>query len=207
MPVAAGIFISAVLLAWQPDSPSVTIAPDPARQETVYRILSRGCDISWTVPHTKVNAGIVQQRSQCVLPLADQLDLAGKLLERILKDQPARFDTLFLGRLDLQPGMSERLARLAKESPQWDVRAGRAKSGPDDSLVVGLANDTALFADWQQLFHRFGLRIRVSGVENVAVSPAGSLPFFDDLQKHGVRAADRLPHDCLIWFGVTKEEL
>jgi len=129
-------------------------------------------------------------------------------MEKVRSEQPvSSFRTLFLGLLDTQPGLPLRLALLAKRSPQWDSHLGRPKQGPLDRLVVQLANESTLFEEWQQLFHRFGLRIRVSGVESVSVAEAGKLPFFGEWQKHGIQAADRVPYNGLVWFAVTQEAL
>jgi hypothetical protein len=189
----------------QPDHP-VIMEPRPDRQETVYRLTDTSCEISWTVYHSQVNQGIVQHQAKCALPLKEQASLLTRILERVRMAEPASWtlQTVYLGRLSSFPGLSERLAIQAKQSPKWDPRTGQPVSGQASPLVVQLANQARLFDEWQGVFQRFDLRIEVASVEQVSVMKAGALPYFKQLQVQGMTAADRVPYDCQLWLAVTK---
>ena len=52
------------------------------------------------------------------------------------------------------------------------------------------------------MFRRRGLDIQVAAVEKVLISAAGQLPFYERLPKGEVKAADKLPYDCMTWFSI-----
>ena len=116
-----------------------------------------------------------------------------------------KFHTLFIGGLRSFPEMSARLAIFSKQSPLWDSKQGRQRSGQINQVIIKLANQGQVYDEWQKAFNRHNVKILVSGVENVSVARAGDLPYFDELQTHGINAPDRLPYDCLIWFSLTRE--
>lgn len=186
-------------------APDVAVESNDTRQETVYRIFDGSCQISWTIYHSQVNQGVIQHQASCDLPLRQQTPLIAKLLETLSAEQESArtFRTLYLGRLESFQGLPERLAILAKRSPQWDLRRGQPKVGPVHSLVVTLANQGGLFDEWREVFQRFNWRLEVSAVEKVSVSKAGKLPYFQRLKEKGIAAADRVPHDCQVWLAVT----
>jgi hypothetical protein len=66
--------------------------------------------------------------------------------------------------------------------------------------------EPAVFADWKQLFEKKHLTFAVSGVEEVSVGAAGTLPYFPQLMARGVTAGDRVPFDCLIWFSAVRQQ-
>jgi hypothetical protein len=177
-----------------------------ATKETVYSIEDGSCRISWTAAHTKLNQHVVQQRSTCDLPLGRQLPLIEKLLVRVLEDKEtaSNFKSLYLGGLKAYPEMRERLAVLAKRSPEWDLAKGRPKSGGIDPFFVKLANQKEFLAGWQELFQRHGLRIDVSAVDEADVSEAGSLSYFKRLEQEGIKASDRVPSNCLTGFAISR---
>jgi len=196
------------LLSDRSDAGEVIVKELTATKETVYSIEDGACEISWTAEHTKLNQHVIQQRSTCELPLSAQLLLIEKLLVRALEDKEtaSNFKTLYLGGLRSYPEMRERLAVLAKRSPEWDLAKGRPKSGWIDAFFVKLANQQEFLAGWQELFQRHGLRIKVSAVEKAEVSDAGSLSYFKDLERAGIKASDRVPSNCLTGFTIYKTE-
>jgi hypothetical protein len=186
-------------------APSVAVESNDTRKETVYRISDGSCRINWTIYHSHVNQGVIQHRASCDLPLGQQTPLIAKLLEKLSAEEESAgaFRTLYLGRLESFQGLPERLAILAKESPQWDLRRGRPKAGPVHSFVVTLANQGGLFDEWREVFQRFNWRLEVSAVEKVSVSKAGTLPYFQRLKEKGIAAKDRVPYDCQVWLAVA----
>jgi hypothetical protein len=184
----------------------VTVKDLTATKETEYSVEDGSCRISWTAAHTKLNQSVIQQRTTCDLPLNQQLPLIERLLVRVLEDKEtaSNFKTLYLGGLKAYPEMRERLAILAKRSPEWDLARGRPKSGKIGPFVMRLANQQEFLAGWLDLFQRHGLGIEVSGVEKTDVSAAGKLSYFELLERQGIKATDRVPSNCLIDFSIYK---
>jgi hypothetical protein len=179
-----------------------------ARGEVEYEIRSGGdCRIRWVVSRTGVNAGVAQLRSDCRLTMNEQLLLQSKVLARVAADEP-EIRTLFWGRLGKWPEWSGRLASAAIRSASWDAKAGQPKAGESmNAFVLSLMSQIDMFSELQQLLADLHLRIKVSGVEKVSVTAAGSLPFFvGHLPPAGVSASDKVPFDCLIWFSVERTE-
>lgn len=199
-----------VVFAGEPQQGSeVRVVPSPVGsgpEETTYEILSGSCRIRWTVSAYGVNQGIARHRAECSLPLGDQIALNSRILDEVL-ERERTFHELFLGRLKPFPEISIRLAAAAKHSPGWDVRKGRPKSSkPMDRYLLDLlsSDESAVLAEWRHLFEAKRLAFAVSGVEDVSVAAAGTLPFSSQLVAHGVTVGDRVPFDCLIWFSVTR---
>jgi hypothetical protein len=101
--------------------------------------------------------------------------------------------------------MSFRLAVAAFASSGWDKIRGRPTQGDINRFTRDLANQARIYPELQELFAGFPRRVTLSHVEKVLVLKAGQLPFFDQLKKLGVKAADRLPFDCMAWFAVTAD--
>jgi len=198
--------------AQQPQSGSeVRVVPSPAGsgpEETTYEIESGSCRIRCTVARTGVNQGIAQHRAEGALPLPEQIALNARILDRVIESEPT-FRTLFLGRIKSFPELSVRLAVAAKRSPEWDASQGRpTSSGPLAPYVQGVlsASEPAVLADWKQLFEAKHLGFAVSGVEEVSVAAARTLPYFPQLMAQGVTARDRVPFDCLVWFSTVRKQ-
>jgi hypothetical protein len=179
-----------------------------ARGEVEYEIQAGAdCRIGWAVSRTGINAGIAQLRSDCRLAMGEQLALQSKVLTRVAADEPA-LRTLFWGSLGKWPEWSGRLALAATRSASWDAKAGRPKAGETmDAFVLRLMSQTDMFAELQQMLAGLHLRMKVSGVEEVSVAAAGSLPSFAEyLAPAGVSASDKVPLNCLVWFSVERTE-
>jgi hypothetical protein len=96
--------------------------------------------------------------------------------------------------------LATRLALAAKRSPQWDAVKGVSKTGDVNGFVRQLANDASIYEELRPVFRQAGLEIGLSSVEKVLVLPARRLEFFERLRAAGVRAQDKLPFDCMVWF-------
>jgi hypothetical protein len=210
----ASAFLASICpaLAQQPQAGSeVRIVPSPVGSgpgETTYEVRSGSCWIRWTIARSGVNQGIAQHRAECSLPLSEQIALNSRILDKVIESEPT-FRTLFLGRLKPFPDFSVRLATAAKRSPEWDARHGRPKSSrPLDRYLLDVLSSTEppVFAEWKRLFEEKHLTFAVSGVEEVSVGAAGTLPYFPQLVAHGVKASDRLPFDSLIWFSAVRQQ-
>jgi hypothetical protein len=212
--VMASAFLATigVAQAQQPQpSSEVRIVQSPVGsgpEETTYEIRSGSCRIRWTVARSGVNRGIAQHRAECSLPLSEQIALNSRILDKVIESEPT-FRTLFLGRLKPFPEVSLRLAGAAKRSPEWDARRGRPKSSkPLAPFLVDLfsSSEPPVFAEWKRLFEEKHLTFAVSGLEEVSVGAAGTLPFFPQLMAEGVKASDRVPFDGLIWFSAVRQQ-
>jgi hypothetical protein len=73
-------------------------------------------------------------------------------------------------------------------------------------LDVLSSTESPVFAEWKRLFEEKHLTFAVSGVEEVSVGTAGTLPYFPQLMADGVNAADRVPFDGLIWFSAGRPQ-
>jgi hypothetical protein len=188
--------------------PDVTITYDDVNRETTYSISSGTCTLHWI--SREAEPGVVLHRELCGIPLFRQMPLFSQIVSEFLKTRDnASFRTLFWGRLtpdgslpDSQE-LSIRLAQAAHRSPNWDVRKGRPKKGDINGFIKNLANDRMIYLELKELFHQYHKRITISSVEKVLVSEAGKLGYFDRLKSDGIQASDRLPFDCMVWFGVT----
>jgi hypothetical protein len=211
--VLANICVANVAAHAQQPQPGseVRIVPSPVGSgpgETTYEIESGPCRIRWTVVRSGVNQGIAQHRADCALPLPEQIALNARILDRVIESEPT-FRTLFLGRIKSFPELSVRLAVAAKRSPAWDATQGRPTSaGPLAPYVQEVMSSTepAVLADWKRLFEARHLAFAVSGVEEVSVAAASTLPYFPQLMAQGVMARDRVPFDCLIWFSAVRDQ-
>jgi hypothetical protein len=195
--------VACATVLWVQTPGEVSVAYDPQSRETTYAAESGACRVSWIVSGFEINRGVVRHRSQCNLPLLEQIPVIAKVMERVLADSSSRRTprTLFWGRLypdePHDSVLAMRLAVAAKQSAQWDASRGGARTGNENDLVRGLANDALIYAELREMFRNRGLDIQVAAVEKVLVLPAGQLPFFNQLPKSEIKATDKLPYDCM----------
>ena len=175
---------------------------------TIYSISSGDCVIQWIARNSEI--GVIKHWSRCTASLSDQLPLWEKIgVEFFSKDKNApAFRTLFWGRLEpeTQNGSRElslRLVLAAYQSPGWDVKRGKPKSGDLNGFVRDIANKKMIYPELRELFGRFQRTIAFSSAEKVLVTEAAKLPFYEQLKQQDVKAADRLPFDCVAWFTVS----
>jgi hypothetical protein len=182
----------------------------PATHETVYRVAEgNSCGLGWVLASTAPNRTVAQLRTDCSLPLERTLAMSDQIFDTIQKMEPERFQalqTLFFGGLSDLPDMRTRLVLLAAGSGEWDSVRGKPKSGSLDTLVGKYAQRSGFLKGWEEMFRRHGVQIEVSGVEDVRIDNAGSLPFFDELRRHGIGANDRVPSTCLLWLRLIHTE-
>lgn len=191
------------------ETPAVSVERSVFDKKTTYCIRSKDCAIEWIVRDSE--AGVIKHSSRCAAPLAEQLPLLEKIcVEFFSKDKNAQaFRTLFWGTLDPDTRigsreLSLRLALAAYKSPGWDAKRGKPKNGDINGFVRDIANREMIFPELKELFARFHKNIKFSCAEKVLVLKAEKLPFFDRLKQQGVKAADKLPFDCMTWFSVSE---
>jgi len=175
---------------------------------TTYTISGAGCTVQWIARNAEI--GVIKHWSQCTASLSEQLPLWEKICaEFFSKDKNAQaFRTLFWGRLEpeAQNGSRElsfRLAMAAYQSPGWDAKRGKPKSGDMNGFIRDIANKKMIYPELRELFGHFQRTIAFSYAEKVLVTEAAKLPFYEQLKQQGVKAADRLPFDCVAWFAVS----
>ena len=190
------------------DTATVNVENDAQWNATVYSVSSGDCRIEWIARNSEI--GVIKFRSQCALSLAGQIPLLEKIGAAFFekdKNAPA-FRTLFWGRLEpdnqnAPRELSLRLALAAHKSPGWDAKRGKPKSGDINGFVRDLANKEMIYPEIKKMFEQFHRSIKFSCAEKVLVQRADKLPFYEQLKQKGVRAADKLPFDCMTWFSVT----
>jgi hypothetical protein len=194
------------------DPPKAAVETSSNSDATIYSIADADCTIKWIVYTTELNMGVVKHAARCQATLTRQLPLLSRILEVFLsKDRNApSFHTLFWGGMvpDTSPASLElplRLALAAHRSRGWNSKRGRPVSGDLNGFVKVLANQGPIYPELITLFERFHRSISIASVEKVRVLEAKKLPFYDQLKKQGVRATDKLPFDCMVWFFVTEE--
>lgn len=187
---------------------SVSVEHSSQWNATIYNIINGDCSIKWIARYSEI--GVIKHWSQCTLSLADQLPLLTKIgAEFFRKDVNAQaFRTLFWGRLEpdhqnASRELSFRLALAAHKSPGWDIKKGKPKKGDINGFVRDLANKELIYPELRELFERFHKSLQFSCAEKVLVQKAEKLSFFDQLKRHGVKAEDKLPFDCMTWFSVA----
>lgn len=177
---------------------------------TRYHAAQQDCAVAWIAYYNE--PGVVKYVSDCSAPLAEQLPLLSAICSTFLANDrnAGTFRTLFWGRLApdskaVSREMSLRLAAAAFASAGWDKARGRPQQGDINGFVRDLANQALIYPELTALFAPFHLTVLLRTVEKVLVAPAGELPFYPELQKIGVRPADRLPFDGMAWFVVNAE--
>jgi hypothetical protein len=186
----------------------VTIEQNSQWNATIYNISVAGCTIQWIARNSEI--GVIKHWSRCTASLSEQLPLWEKMgVEFFSKDKNAQaFRTLFWGRLEpeAQNGSRElslRLVLAAYQSPGWDVKRGKPKSGDMNGFIRDISNKNMIYPELRELFGRFQRSIVLSTVEKVLITEAAKLPFYEQLKQRGIKAADRLPFDCVAWFTVS----
>ena len=186
----------------------VIIEQNASRNAAIYRIAEGDCKIEWIAWNNE--PGLVRLVSTCTRSLVMQMPLLAQIVETFLNHDPhaGSLRTLFWGRIepDYSPGLHElsfRLALAAYQSSGWDKKRGRAGNGDINGFVKDLANRAMIYPELKALFAHFHKTVYFSCAEKVLVIEAAKLPFYEQLKRHGVKAKDRLPFDCMAWFAVA----
>mgnify|MGYP001585596063 CR=1 FL=1 len=192
------------------DQIAVRVQHDPSLRDTNYSVTKGTCRISWVVYASELNKNVIHQHARCNLPLPEQMPLISGIMSKLLESAPGlgMYRTLSWGRLypDGQPDptLAMRLMLAAKRSAMWDASRGRPRTGDVNGFVRKLANEALIYPELRAAFRQAGLDVEIVSIEKVLVLPAGRLPFFDRLPGSEIRAADKLPFDCQIWFSISR---
>jgi hypothetical protein len=194
------MLLPAATLALLLAPPAITRTEAP--QGPVYTLQDGSCRIALETFTSDLNRHVLHYRPSCPLPFAELAPRLALLFRHLLDHdpQPARFTTLFWGRLHPDaahdPTLARRLALAALASPDWNPSSGQPRSGHANPFIRDLANQTLLYRELHDAFLAQNYEIRLSSVEKVLVLPARQLPF---LQRN---TPARLPFDAMTWFSL-----
>ncbi len=105
--------------------------------------------------------------------------------------------SLFLGRVVELPLLSGELVRTARESPEWDARAGRPRAGDPNRFVAGLLLNSAVLGDLLPDY-----TITSVSIEKVLVPTRAAIR----ARKTGDPVPDeRLPYDAMLWVRLKRK--
>lgn len=197
------------------DIPRVVIEQRTHEDQTPYAVIYRAgrgdCSVSWIAYRNE--PGVVKYDADCPASLAEQLPLLNAIGATYLSQDrdAAAFHVLFWGRLapdDVRASreMALRLALAAFRSDGWDKSRGKPKAGDINQFVRDLANQARIYPELTELFTGLQRSVVLTHVEKVLVVKAKKLPFFQELEKQGVKKSDRLPFDCMAWFSIMPKE-
>jgi len=180
---------------------------DTLYQEITYTIQDSLEKISLEVYLSKLNMGAMRYRYQGYSALKNQITKLDSILLTVLNDSLVDFNftTLFWGRLNNSSNrdftLAKRLVSFANKSNQWNKKLGRPNSGHKNDFIKLLKNDFLI--ELGPLFKKYNYKIESISAEKVLVYPAEKLPFWDEVKTH-VKAKDKFPFDCQLWFTLIK---
>lgn len=194
------MLLPAATLALLLAPPAITRTEAP--QGPVYTLHDGPCRLSLETFTSGLNRHVLRFRPDCPLPFAEQAARLALLFRHLLDHdpEPARFTTLFWGRLHPDAAkdatLARRLALAAHASPAWNPSTGRPRSGHANPFIRDLANQTLIYRELHEAFLAQNHEIRLSSVEKVLVLPARQLPFLQ------LNTPARLPFDAMAWFSL-----
>ena len=190
---------------------AVNVTSDDARRMTSYTAASSVCRVRWEVFPEEPSGGVIRRYSDCNRSWSDEIPLLSAVAVEAFKEPRLRhaIRTLTWGRLAPDGAkdtpMAMRLAAAAAASPRWSRALGRPKTGDLNGFIRDLANEAHIYAELEGILVKAGMNVTVSTVEKVLVGRAGGLAGFEVLRRQGLRAGDKVPFDCQIWFRLTPE--
>lgn len=194
--------LPALLLLALAAQPAIERCVEPHR--TLYTATEGDCRISLETYPGELNRRGLHYRASCPLPFAEQAPRLASLLRHVIEAEgsdPARFNTLFWGRLHPDAAtdhtLASRLSRAAQDSPLWNPATGRPRRGDPNSFAIRLANDAAIFRELQLALRAIGYDARVTSMEKLLVLPARRLPFLN------TPSSARLPFDAMTWLSLS----
>ncbi len=194
------MLLPAATLALLLAPPAITRTEAP--QGPVYTLHDGPCQIALESFTSDLNRHVLRFRPDCPLPFAELAPRLALLFRHLLDHdpEPARFTSLFWGRLHPDAAkdatLARRLALAAHASPAWNPSTGRPRSGHANPFIRDLANQTLIYRELHEAFLAQNHEIRLSSVEKVLVLPARQLPFLQ------LNTPARLPFDAMIWFSL-----
>jgi hypothetical protein len=166
----------------------VTVKEDA--NAVTFSIQHNSCAVTWE--YLKQSHSL-KQTSTCASP-AEQALLVRELLNEFRKDGKKLDSLASIGVDPKEAGISFRMALAVHQS-----MGGCRKTTPYDSLEKAF-NDADILKELRESFESAGVRLKVGGIEKVSLMPASQLPYYDLLEKQGVKSNELLPYDCWLWL-------
>ena len=185
----------------------VSVVHDTVYQEITFTITDSLEKISLEVYLSKLNKGVMRYRYKGDVPLIKRIPKLDTLLSVLFSDSLIDFDfnTLFWGRLNDSSNrdfsLAKRLVLFASNSKEWDKARGRPVSGDKNGFIKLLKHEFT--SELAPLFKKYNYKMESVSAEKVLVLPAEKLPFWQDI-KTVVKAQDKFPFDCQLWFTLSK---
>jgi len=184
------LIFAAVLLLACSKAPENRVAVSGDANAVTYSVQHNSCTVIWEY---QKQSRTMKQTSTCP-SLAEQVPLIHALLAEFRKDGQKLDSLASIGVDPKEAGISFRMALAVHQS-----MGGCLKTTPYDSLEKAF-NDADILKELREPFESAGVQLKVGGIEKVSLMPASRLPFYDQLEKHGVRPNELLPYDCWLWL-------
>jgi hypothetical protein len=196
------VLLSAVVLGTaEATAPIVLVEGDYALRAIVDL---DGCRASLERPKKELH--YLHFRNDCQQPLEEKLALLKAMVETLVSDSEDRstIRSLFVGRLVLTfPEFSQRLAKAASESPDWDPKRPWKEPGYSNRFVLHLMKQDNLFPELQTALDGFGYEVQVASVEKILMAKPKDIAFGDQLLEQGADPQIKLPFDAMMWFSFS----
>jgi len=166
----------------------VTVKEDA--NAVTYSIQHNSCAVTWEYLRQSHS---MKQTSTCASP-DEQALLVRELLNEFRKDGKKLDSLASIGVDPKEAGISFRMALAVHQ-----YMGGCRKTTPYDSIEKAF-NDADILKELREPFESAGVRLKVGGIEKVSLMPASQLPFYDLLEKQGVKSNELLPYDCWLWL-------
>jgi hypothetical protein len=184
------LVLPAVLLLACSKTPENRVTVKQDANAVTYSIQHNSCTVIWE--YLKQSHSM-KQTSTCASP-DEQATMVRELLNEFRKDGQ-KLDSLAGIEVDpKEAGISFRMALAVHR-----FMGGCRKTTPYDSIEKAF-NDADILKELREPFESAGVRLKVGSLEKVSMMPASQLPFYDQLEKQGVRSNEILPYDCWLWL-------
>ena len=184
------LFLSALLLLACAKGPENRVAVREDADTVTYSVRRDSCEVTWEY----LKRDHVLKHGSTCRSLGMQVSMIGELLGEFRKDGQ-RLDSLAgVEVIPAEAGISLRMALAVHRS-----MGGCLRTTPHDSLEKAF-NDADLLKELREPFETAGVRLKVGGIEKVSMMQANRLPFWDELDRQGVKPDELLPYDCWLWL-------
>jgi hypothetical protein len=191
----------------------IQIQAVPENKEIKYYHQAEGYRLEWTTYELEQNQNVVKHL-QGDITIEDMQPILAAMIKTVFDTEKNaladKINTLAWGRIVPDNSIkntevSKRLVVAAALAREWDRKTGSVKTGQEiNTWIKDLANQADIFYEIPQAFEEQGMTIKISSVEKVLVSRADALPYFEKIKKFGIKAEDKLPWDCQVWFDIQR---
>lgn len=141
------------------------------------------------------------QYRDCKIDKALMLSTIKSAFLKIGSSKPVQgYSSLFIGRLNDFPWLSQYLAVSAQRDPGWDSRQGKPRAQNYNRYVSKILSRGDILAEIEGVTAPGGYRVVGVSVEKVLVGELREVPLYQ-----GRMAAGRFPFDAQVWFRLEKK--